>query len=71
MSQTSLDSDFTRYEDATTECNTCGAQASIDPRLHEDGKLMEDGEVKLLEMKCENNHCFSVLVDHPDVDLDI
>ena len=70
VTQTNIGADLRNFEGATTECKTCGATAHISPDLYEDGRSRnEEGEVGLLEMKCENNHRFSHLVNHPESDL--
>lgn len=68
-SQSTLQRDFLDPEKVVSECSTCGAPAYVDPRLHEDGFHRDDGRVIAVEFKCENNHCFSEVVNHPESDV--
>jgi hypothetical protein len=69
--QVSLGRDFRSPENAVSVCSSCGADAFVDPRLSEDGATRDDeGKIIALEFKCENNHCFSEVVDHPDSDVE-
>jgi len=66
--QTEIGADLRNFDGFTKECKTCGSTAHIEPDLREDGRSRnEDGEVTLLEMKCENNHSFSHIVQRSDL----